>query len=46
MQPDQWCPCLSYHILYFYFVEKKIKGMKCKHVDLPLNDDPAAGFRK
>ena len=46
MQPDQWCHCLLYHILYLYFVEKKIKGMKCKHVDLPLNDDPAAGFRK
>lgn len=27
--------------------EKKIKNMKCKHVDsLPVNDDPAAGFRK
>lgn len=28
------------------FLEKKIKNMKCKHVDLPLSDDPAAGFRK
>ncbi|KAK3752197.1 hypothetical protein QZH41_019337 [Actinostola sp. cb2023] len=28
------------------YFEKKIKSMKCKHADLPLNEDPAAGFRK
>ena len=37
---------LSDVISYFYFAEKKIKNVKCKHVDLPLSDDPAAGFRK
>ncbi|XP_032225156.2 glutamine-rich protein 2 isoform X2 [Nematostella vectensis] len=28
------------------YFERKIKAMKCKHADLPLNEDPAAGFRK
>ena len=32
--------------LFCVFLEKRIKSMKCKHVDLPLSDDPAAGFRK
>ena len=36
----------KYNYVFCYFVEKKIKSMKCKHVDLPLSDDPAAGFRK
>lgn len=42
---DQKLDRLELDPLKEYF-EKKIKSMKCKHVDLPLNDDPAAGFRK
>lgn len=33
-------------IPFSFITEKKIKNMKCKHADLPLNEDPAAGFRK
>nr|XP_058972174.1 glutamine-rich protein 2-like isoform X3 [Pocillopora verrucosa] len=42
---DQKLDRLELDPLKDYF-EKKIKNMKCKHVDLPLSDDPAAGFRK
>ena len=34
------------YVVLFHCAEKRIKSMKCKHVDLPLSDDPAAGFRK
>lgn len=42
---DQKLDRLELDPLKDYF-EKKMKSMKCKHVDLPLSDDPAAGFRK
>ncbi|XP_068674886.1 glutamine-rich protein 2-like isoform X2 [Montipora foliosa] len=42
---DQKLDRLELNPLKDYF-EKKIKNVKCKHVDLPVNDDPAAGFRK
>lgn len=42
---DQKLDRLELDPLKDYF-EKRIKSMKCKHVDLPLSDDPAAGFRK